>query len=479
MKKTIFIIIISLLVFFNSCSELDLSPISSITTASMWKTNEDAIAAKNGMYFRFRAAFFQAAYRDYTELRTGLYKFGKSYYATNYPHLANELQPSTRGSDWGPFYTLINQCNLILKYVPGITFTDTDAKNQILAEAYTMRALTYFWLVRIWGEVPVLQNPFESDAQADLFPVRDPVSKAYDLIKEDIAKAESLYPASRKQAAFLINPAAIQMIKTDVYLWLYKVQNQSDALAKAEEGINAVLANTSYGLESNFKDIFKNESNSKENIFTIYLEIDESGNSWYGNVIWRDGDIPKQYHNNPVPVGGDNNFMFTELIWNPLYENSNDQRSKATIDSMHYGTNIWEWCVKFAGTYTDRRRIDIDQPLYRYAEALLFQDEIENAKNATASAVGYLNQVAKRAYGADNFYSTALSKTAVDELILKERAKEFMFEGRYWWDLIRFGKAFEKVPSLAGRQNVQNVLLWPVSVATISNNPNITQTPGY
>ena len=72
-----------------------------------------------------------------------------------------------------------------------------------------------------------------------------------------------------------------------------------------------------------------------------------------------------------------------------------------------------------------------------------------------------------------------IKATSGDEIILNERLKEFATEGKAWFDLIRFGKVFERVETLKGRENEQNILLWPVNDASINTNKNITQTPGY
>ncbi len=478
MKKIKVFIGLIILNFCFSCSDLDLAPISTIATSSMWRTTDDANSAKIGMYYLFRDAFADD-YQWYTETRTGFYKFGKSFYERYRAHMDNQLDAASLGADWGNFYTLINQCNLIFKYVPDIEFVDKEAQNQILAEAHFMRAFTYFWLVRIWGEVPVVTIPFESDDQEGLYPEREPESVVWDLIKSDLADAVSLYPSeSNEQPDYIADLASINMLKTDVYLWLYKVNGENEALSLAEESVNAVLANSSFGLETNFRDIFRNEAN-QENIFTIYRNTDESGSSWFNLTIWRDGDVPEEYHNNPVPVGADNVYAFTDLAWNLVYEDPKDQRAEETIDSVTISGDVYEWGEKYSGEYTDRRRWDQNQHIYRFAEALLYKAEIENAKNNTASAVDYLNQVAERAYGISDYYSPTLSKAEVDDVILEERAKEFFFEGKYWWDLIRFDEVFEKVPTLAGRENEQNVLLWPVAFNTINRNEKITQTPGY
>lgn len=69
----------------------------------------------------------------------------------------------------------------------------------------------------------------------------------------------------------------------------------------------------------------------------------------------------------------------------------------------------------------------------------------------------------------------------MDDAILHERLIEFGAEGKSWYDIIRFGKAFEMIPTLVGRENEYegNILLLPVSPNTITKNPNIVQTPGF
>ena len=109
--------------------------------------------------------------------------------------------------------------------------------------------------------------------------------------------------------------------------------------------------------------------------------------------------------------------------------------------------------------------------------ALLFKAEIENELNGTP--LSYLNQIAQRAYGKENYYPSTLTKEEINEAIFNERLKEFAAEGKSWWDYIRMGYVFTKIPSLLGRQNETNILLWPISSDCFENNPNIRQTIGY
>lgn len=92
----------------------------------------------------------------------------------------------------------------------------------------------------------------------------------------------------------------------------------------------------------------------------------------------------------------------------------------------------------------------------------------------------HLNKIAKRAYGVDDYYA-GLTSDQVDDAILDQRILEFVLEGKSWFDIRRFGKAFEMVPTLAGRQgeNNGNILLFPVAQDVINRNRNVVQTEGY
>ena len=98
---------------------------------------------------------------------------------------------------------------------------------------------------------------------------------------------------------------------------------------------------------------------------------------------------------------------------------------------------------------------------------------MENALGNTDGAVDALNQVARRAYGVDDYYPKSLSQDDVDARILDERLKEFTVEGKLWWDMVRFGQAFERIPALQGRESERNILLWPIADGSINGNPNI------
>src|SRR5690606_1898464 len=108
---------------------------------------------------------------------------------------------------------------------------------------------------------------------------------------------------------------------------------------------------------------------------------------------------------------------------------------------------------------------------YRYADVLLMIAEAKNALDLDPS--DEINEVRQRAYGANYAANVFVStdKIANDEAILKERLLELAFEGKRWWDLIRFDKAMDLVPSLQSRD--RGLLLFPISQSTLSLNPKL------
>ena len=182
---------------------------------------------------------------------------------------------------------------------------------------------------------------------------------------------------------------------------------------------------------------------------------------------------------------GTNWYNITETFRDFLQENEEDSRADVNAADYTHINNEGEeeyflWVDKYKGSLIDGTRIfDSDYKIYRFAEAILFKAEILNEMGQTNQAIVEINKIAKRAYNIDNYYSAGLSKEEVNEILLDERIKEFVIEGKSWFDILRFGKAFERISSLQGKESIQNVLLWPVSYNTINRNGNITQTHGY
>ena len=429
------ILLISGVSFFTSChGDLNVIQPSQFTSLSMWTEESDATSAVNGAYTQFRSAFSDLL-NIYGEMRSNWYESGAVNDAFFNRVGTNVLLSGDAGTNWSSIYTTINSANLILKHTPEISFTNEATRSEVMANAYFLRAYCYFTLVRVFGDCPLLTSGFESEKQEDMYPSRTAASEVYAQVETDIEEALRLMPASSK-LLHKASPAAINMLRTEYYLWKAKrLGGGNAALSTAQSSVDAVL---------------------------------KAG-----------------YTEDEVPAGSHAQYVVpTQAYCDFLAEDARDTRTDVSVrvfedKFLTEEVQIKRMVVKFKGSFAnDTRSFDSDVPVYRLAEAYLLKAEVENALGNTDAALQNLNVVAKRAYGVDNYY-TARTQDAIDNAIISEILKEFVAESKAWWAYLRFNKEFELIETLKGREGEKNVTLWPIAPACLNTNPNITQTEGY
>ncbi len=451
---------------------------SEFTSLSMWTSEADAVSALNGAFHLLRTTLATSlpVYGDY---RSALYGGGMMS-ITDYDKMAvNILARDMQGTDWTQFYTTINTSNLILKYTPDIAFSQESRKNEVLANAYFIRAYCYFMIARVWGDAPLLTSGFESDKQEDMYPFRAPASDIYEQVEKDLIMAEQLMPAGVKEK-HRASSASINMLLADYYLWKAKMLNGGTvALESAKTAVNKVLHNANYGLEEEFDKIFgvQNEG-SKEIIFSINYERNEYVGGYPSYYLVPEQYVEnKEFINNPLPVGSHQQYVsITDEYEAFLSADLADTRTPVSFQIFSDGTIRWRWINKFKGEWINETRFfSSDIIIYRFAEAVLMKAEIENALSNTSNAIAELMKIEKRAYKTTYRYNTGMSSQDIDNAIIDEMLKEFVSEAKSWWILVRMGQAFTRIESLKGRENEKNILLWPLSSSSINTNPNIEE----
>lgn len=476
----------------GGCAEhLELEPVSSITSASFFKTENDVDGALNGLYVKLRS-----------EGTSNLFIWGESRSEMMERSLAgtlgyekyydNTLSSTLPGPGWDNMYSLINATNLVLKYAPSISFTSEAKKNNVLAQAYTMRAYVYFTLAKTWGDIPLRLEPLEAYDPATIQVPRTPVAAIFTQIKSDIEKALQLYPDNTfPTGRFKWSKPAMNALKGDVYLWTGKVLNGGSADFTTALSALTSVQTADVQLLPNYADIFKyTNKGSKEILMAIRYQLNEEApeqvfphNMYLSNLA----DIPSYIPQSQkdiigVPKTGNGNvWRITKLVRDQFTDD--DKRKAATyIDIMGAAANQYytNYGLKFNGVVDlGVRYMFSDYILYRYADVLLMIAEAKNALSQDPTTE--INQVRQRAYGTNFTGHTFVngSKTQNDAAILKERLLELALEGKRWWDLVRFGKAYEIVPSLQGKQSQTHLLLWPVGTSLLSKEVLVTETPGY
>jgi starch-binding outer membrane protein, SusD/RagB family len=490
LNKTLIYGILALLSVSSCKKELTLTPVSSISASAFWNTENDATGALYGMYVRFRNV-----------TATNLFIWGESRAqditasigvdATNSRNFDNTLDATAAGPDWSTLYSVVNDANGILKNVPNIKFAAPDNQNRILAEAHTMRAYCYFVLVRTWGAVPLVTDPAAGYNPAVIYKERSSPADVFTLIKQDIDSALSLYPDNN----FITGrnrwtkPGA-NALKGDVYLWTGKVLGGGASDFTIALGALNDVGTSDVSLLSDFSSIFdySNKGNQEIIMASNYTEYETTG-TFMANLYMYSGlppNVSPAGKDSLGVLGGDNYWTLTQDTRSRF--SYDDLRRKASFIDLYtadpvtglYTVFFLSVQRKFDGMIDNGIRNFLDDViLYRYADVLLMKSEAENALGQDPS--DGINAVRMRAYGA-NFGSHTFVSTTQDEndsLILNERLLELVYEGKRWWDILRFNKADELIPFFKNNPGSEYKFLWPLSLNILSLEPKAVQNPGY
>ncbi|HBE41281.1 MAG TPA: RagB/SusD family nutrient uptake outer membrane protein [Bacteroidales bacterium] len=482
------IVILSLI----SCTDnLNLSPISQISNASFWTSDNDANGALYGMYVQMRAEASERLFL-WGEARSEIWtqNFGMD------PSVAlqvflNSLSKSNPGPDWTGMYTTMHSANLILKYVPGISFASESQKKSILAQAHAMRAFLYFTMAKTWGDIVLVTEPTEGYDPNTIFKERSSQTEVFTLIKKDIDDALSLFPDNNFPSGRNIwSKPAVNAMKGDVYLWTAKRLNGGNAdLTIALNALNEVET-SDVVLLPKFSDIFSySNKGNKEIIMAVKFLMNESPtHTIYGGVTGINApsapSTDQAVIDKILPFSGKSTYwQISDLVANQFIDDDSRKAGTVLIVFRTVGeetTRMYNLDQKFPGIISANVRQAYDDfVIYRYADILLLRAEVKNALGQDPSAD--INKVRQRAYG-DNYINHIFvnaTKDENDEIILQERLFELTHEGKRWWDLVRFGKAFEKVPTLQSQAGKDYLLLFPIGESILSLEPKIVQNPGY
>lgn len=489
--KRIYRIILPLVLIFAGCTDvLDVKPVSSITSESFWNTKGDAESYLIGIYDKLR---------DITN--TFLYgeDRGDTFEAGNIgptsPAWAQSLSANA-GSAWGgfshnwaPFYNFVYHVNRLLKETENIEFSQPD-KDRIMAEGYALRALIYFHMAKVWGDVPLIIEPTEN-ADVEL-KARSPVSQVFDQINSDINMALGLFPEDDYVDKNRMSKPATYALLADVKIWTGKVLDGGNADFNA--ALNAIAQVEASGVQllSNYRDvILTSNKKNDEIIFAIFFENYEQ-DAQYGRGLATRGENIAAADNFSECNYTDRNharavYAPSRKLMNLFAQNPGDTREPVaiihalftnpltgTVDTMLTTFN------KFRGKWYEDRYYDDDTPVYRFGDIVLLKAEALAALGRTAEAITELNKTRNRAQIGD--YTGPTDQQSVEMEILDDRWRELVVENKRWYDLVRFHyggtiNIYNVVPNMSGKDGIP--LYFPVHQSVLDNNDKITQTPGY
>lgn len=520
MKKIVTaILVFASLLTFNACSKLDLGPEDFYGSENFWKTSSQVDGALVGLHSQLRG--FQFTIYILGEMRGGTLREGTSFTGTASLNSASVIRQDIRESSpgissWAGFYGPIFQVNNFIFQVEKAEFLSAPDKAYYLGQAYGLRAFYYFHLYRTFGRVPLAKEPkvitnTPSTAQ-DAYLARAKTEKeTLDFIKSDIDKSVTsfagIYTSKFQKAQWSLG--ASQMLKAEVYLWSAKVKidGQTPAstvadLVTARAALEEVIPK--YGLQPSFANVFNSANvaankGNNEIIFALRYQQGEATNN-YNQFVYAITDPLTGYvdergiaipSDDPLKVAGSGSIIRYEYKYETYttYEAA-DTRANATFLNFNKGNIRAVNLRKFLGTIIEgARSFSDDFPVYRLSDAYLMLAEVKNKQGQDPSTE--MNMVRKRAYGTATAPLFVNGSFEQNELaIFSERGKEFVAEGKRWYDLRRMQDAsgdplaFRKDLPLVGVLNKgteSHKLLWPIDRATLTNDETLKndQNTGY
>lgn len=471
MKKVKYSLLFLIAFIFACENSLDIAPDSANSTADFFQTEKDLEQALIGAYDAMQSTgqyglnfiYLMEVRSDNSYSRSITNSGGKFGDVELF-----RMQPTNSILDesWKACYQSIQRSNTVINRTEAIDIAQSD-KDRIKGEAQFIRALTYFNMVQIWGDIPLLieevTDPFEYFSTK-----RSAVAEIYTQIERDLNDAISNLPVDNEDGR--ADRGAALSLLGKVLLTQHKY---ADAIATFE----AVMNIGKYELLNSYADIFKtNNENNAESIFEIQYDGNGSGEgSAYANYMAIDASLV----GNIGSVNGDN-IPSTDLISKYV---DDDLRKEVNIGFF----NSAPYCAKYIETPFQNGDGDKNFIVLRYADVLLSYAEALNQSNfqSSGAALNALNQVRTRA-GLQAYTSNELAtQEAFQHALMLERQLELAFENHRWFDLLRTGNALEVMnghPLLTGATgNVQSYqLLYPIPQSQIDASGNvITQNEGY
>ncbi len=495
---------------WSSCSDefLNQTPQDQITLDNFYQS-PDQIQASTGVLYGF--PWFNYHSGAIYDLGDGMGGNLLSSNGSNLAFVTFAVEPVTPTliTSWKSFYTVVSMSNSIINNMPARAKSAGVSDQEInygLAEARLMRSLAYFYLVRLWGAVPIVEST-EEIALTDANLYRNTVEDVYTFMIKDLEFAEQYgYPAKRSDGRVSMWTAKAMLSK--IYLYL---EDYPKSLAKAEEVINS----GQYALTAKYEDNFRTlKNNGPESILALQWTVDpqfwgvqntaqaflapfgegitEAGDGWGSFVpsidlvnAYERGDLRKRQ---TVMTGGE---YYPELVSkaNPNgYTYPADK--KLSITRANWRKGIVGSPPANGGTDgpVDFMRTALNTNILRLAEVYLIAAEAVMADQATTNpkALEYINKVRQRA-GLEPKVSLSF-----DEL-LHERRIELAGEAEYWYDLQRMDRA--KAIALISQQERgtygdligapnslkvvpdQSDFLLPVPQSEVDRSPNLEKEP--
>ncbi|MDP5172429.1 MAG: RagB/SusD family nutrient uptake outer membrane protein [Bacteroidia bacterium] len=499
----------------QSCTNLDEELFTELTSDNFPQTDDEFISALGAAYTSLYGlmnhnALFSAMEVSSDEAmipQRGADWFDGGQWLRMHRHEMNPNEESILGG-WNFCYNGISNCNRLVELFEGLVESGQVSASEaagFIGELKTLRALFYYWLLDVYGNVPIVTSFSSADAQ----PATVLRGEVFNFIVSELeANVPNLTRERNGQTYARVNYYVGKAIEAKLYLNA-EVYTGTAQWAKAAAAADEIINSGLYSLEGNYFDNFSTENaGSSENIFVVpydqvfaqgfnlpqmtlhygsqftfdlqqqpwngYCSLQEFYNAYEANDIRRDGPVSRGYGN--FISGPQFESDGSSPVIDPSAEANDPDGAQLNFTpaiNEHFPNCLRQAGVrmgKFEFAIGATPNLDNDFPIFRYADIMLVKAEAALRQGNTGDALALVNQVRARAGVAD------LGALTADDL-LAERGREMFYEGWRRQDLIRFGKwtgTWDFKPASS-----PNTILMPIPANQLNANPNLTQNAGY
>ena len=534
-----------------SCSDfLNIEPLNEIVQDKFWNSESDVENIVAGCYSGLQSQAVVERMMAWGEFRSDNITGGTNY--QNNESLANLLKENITAKNefarWESVYDIINRCNIVLEYAPQVAqkdpnFTESELK-ATQAEMSAMRDLCYFYLIRAFRDVPFSTTAFTSDTQEMALPAT-PFNTILDSLITDLEKvrpfAVSKYPESKPlYQKIRITQQAINAMLCEMYLWkkdyancikyadLILDEKMKDYEEKSKNpSFNSLKLYNGYPLITDegwaykgtaFQTVFGSGGCSWESIFELYYDMDETMlkngavSYYYGNSTTFPGIVkPADYITTDV-----SNEQFTVYVnkYDTRNYTNHEKASSSVYGIAKYADQSLQVMVTSAdiassgGSWYAESNCYANWIVYRLTDIMLLKAEalVQQVGDGTSEsdiqklqeAYNIVSAINERSSCASTYtpipYDSYSSKTQMENLVMQERQRELMFEGRRWFDLVRRSmrdgntnylisqvsrRGSDNASIVQSKLARMDAIFWPYHNDELKVNPNLKQNPAF
>lgn len=540
----------------GSCSDfLEIEPLNDIVLDKFWNEENDVENIVAGCYSGMQNRILIERMIVWGELRSD-HLIGGTGVQDNI-NIQNILKENITANNvytsWGEFYDIINRCNTVLHYSPLVAERDPNYTETELmatrAEVSAIRDLCYFYLIRTFRDVPYSTQPFLDELQQMAMPATkfDAVLDSLITDLENVRTyAVKTYPVSKKNyQCGRITQDAIHAMLAEMYLWkkdyansvryadmvidskTQRYQNEIDNIGsnsssyKMFEGYPLIYDSyTSGNYYGNAYESIFGSGASRESILELIFADDNTllanhGLSFlYGNQKTSPGIVkPADFITTDVSDASYKVYRdkYDTRYYENLYKMSASQYGVAKYVCKTGMVTVSSTEISAMSQYPSypEEYCHANWILYRLTDVMLLKAEAlvqmvegdaksEVNDSLLRAAYDIVSVINKRSNCATTYtpitYANYSTKSQMENLVLEERARELMFEGKRWFDLVRRSlrdgntsylvqqvtrKGSDNASVVQAKLAKMDAIFWPYNLEELKVNPYLVQNPAF